>query len=943
MAGQQAYESSSGGGLGGLGRRSSVMDAVATASRRGGDTLGNGDTGLGSRRMSMDPFGLAQRTSTPGEKAKDVSELLGKITDPDVTVFDAESMKNLLALLHEAKASPDVFRVLFKRPISVDPVIAFKTLTAVHLMMAEGPLEFIDMTLRQTKFFEWIENSWSADAVQANMDKHKFNFAFMNGEISKYANFLRLKAIFHYKAAYAFHGDWSRSEMLSEAGGDPVQGRERKILAGIADMMDLAEDVAGSVILGQDPCRNIKIVSFPVLVGEIIHGYEAACELVDSIENLHTRRKLVPAFNRCHNSARNVLMALNTAPDLSSKVSPEMAGMEIDENPPDIAAEPEPEPVVDLSYTEEVDEGEKKKDKKKKKKKKSKHPDEIQLTAASQGKPMAGSDGQVPEGFFAVGRIWVSQKVLGVGSNGTIVYEGKLQPGDRPIAVKRLLRYLYDSASKEIQMLISLDESTQNVVRYFAMEEDHEYIYLALELCAGTLAERVACKEHPALREKDIGDSIPGVTIAALNDLIQGIKNLHMFGVVHRDLKPQNVLLTRGNTKTTDVQVKLGDVGLATQLEGDRSSYSVMTGVGAVGTVGWRAPEVLRGDRQTKAVDIFSAGCVVHYVLTGGHHPFGDRPYERDLKIMKWEVDLSRLECFPEAHDLVSRMVVYDAGTRASADQIQHHPLFWTDSRKVAFLCDIADKLHDPRLGLMERINSEDEAEAFLDWQLKLDMTFLKNLNTRNMKTQRVYENNAAGLLRVIRNKRSHYSELDEDVQSILGAMPVEGVPDPRKNYYRYFSDRFPKLFMFVYRFARNTKGIYRDPQFACYNFRDTYMKATVEEQVEEIAELERRVSRTIGKGPLKGVSSKSRQKAETQPRVVRNFDEMISYGFERNHPKPSEKVLKKLAELRIYDPGVKARWRSMTKQVSNERQSAAQQKYAFPAHRIVLKQDRVN
>jgi len=254
-AGQQGYDSGSGGGPGGLARKSSVMDAVATASRRGGDMLRNGDAGLGSRRMSMDPFGLAQRTSAPGEKAKDVSELLSKITDPDVTVFDAESMKNLLTLLHEAKASPDVFRVLFKRPISVDPVIAFKTLTAVHLMMAEGPLEFIDMTLRQAKFFEWIESSWSVDAVQANMDKHKFNFAFMNGEISKYASFLRLKAIFHYKAAYAFHGDWSRSDMLSEAGGDAVQGRERKILAGIADMMDLAEDVAGSVILGQDPCR----------------------------------------------------------------------------------------------------------------------------------------------------------------------------------------------------------------------------------------------------------------------------------------------------------------------------------------------------------------------------------------------------------------------------------------------------------------------------------------------------------------------------------------------------------------------------------------------------------------------------------------------------------------------------------------------------------------
>jgi serine/threonine-protein kinase/endoribonuclease IRE1 len=72
------------------------------------------------------------------------------------------------------------------------------------------------------------------------------------------------------------------------------------------------------------------------------------------------------------------------------------------------------------------------------------------------------------------------------------VYEGILD--SRPVAVKRLLRQFYTLARKEIQVLVVSDEHP-NVVRCFAMEEDREFVYLALERCKHSLSDTLASRE----------------------------------------------------------------------------------------------------------------------------------------------------------------------------------------------------------------------------------------------------------------------------------------------------------------------------------------------------------------------------------------------------------------------------------------------------------------
>lgn len=105
-----------------------------------------------------------------------------------------------------------------------------------------------------------------------------------------------------------------------------------------------------------------------------------------------------------------------------------------------------------------------------------------------------------------VGRLFVTKVMIGAGSNGTSVFEGYLD--GRHVAVKRLLAHHYDRAVKEIKFLITSDQH-ENVVRYFAMEETSDFVYVALERCALNLndlivSESERCSSKSPCTEEDI-------------------------------------------------------------------------------------------------------------------------------------------------------------------------------------------------------------------------------------------------------------------------------------------------------------------------------------------------------------------------------------------------------------------------------------------------------
>ncbi|KAK4538738.1 hypothetical protein CDCA_CDCA20G4763 [Cyanidium caldarium] len=526
-----------------------------------------------------------------------------------------------------------------------------------------------------------------------------------------------------------------------------------------------------------------------------------------------------------------------------------------------------------------------------------------------------GADADVPPGYTRIGRLLLSSVILGLGSHGTTVFEGLLLPGRRRVAIKRLLRSFYKIARREIGVLIELDESCQHILRYYAMEEGGEFIYVALELCDGSLEDRVQRRLPPSTvcppyRNMDAAlvaavsveravDGIaddprqhhdhvaadaarpcgpPRTTVRALHGLLLGLTELHDHGIVHRDLKPANVLLALG----TDDVVKIGDVGLAKRLDRGRDSFTAHDTM--AGTVGWRPPEVLRHSGQsrvgvpdattaasssssssgvpaadmppdaeppsrlTKAIDVFSAGCVAFYLLTGGLHPFGQLLFERDANILSGTVDVGALRSWPEAYDWVMSMLQHAPERRPPVAYLLAHPFFWSRAKRLQFLTDVSDVIFEGVGYRHLRGELDRDANTLIlgsnhNWTLFIDTCVLLSLRGRSYSGSSVMD-----LLRLMRNKRVHFREQSEEVRRVLGTLPVEdeqgmdgevvmkrvesafgehvfteampGRPVRSHDLYSYFAERFPNLFMYVYAFVIRT-GLAGDPHFARYGLQE--------------------------------------------------------------------------------------------------------------------------
>ncbi|XP_064996915.1 serine/threonine-protein kinase/endoribonuclease IRE1a-like isoform X2 [Musa acuminata AAA Group] len=404
---------------------------------------------------------------------------------------------------------------------------------------------------------------------------------------------------------------------------------------------------------------------------------------------------------------------------------------------------------------------------------------QIQVNGSYSFIPDGDSDGRW------VGRLFVTNIEIGHGSNGTVVFEGFF--GGRPVAVKRLLRAHHDVAFKEIQHLIASDRHP-NIVRWYGVEQDLDFVYISLERCICSLSDLICiCSDsssHSVSVENQTSNSVvedkvqlslvKGIRkdvnlwrsnglpssqlLKIMRDVVSGLAHLHELGIIHRDLKPQNVLISNDG----HLNAKLSDMGISKRLLEDMSSLS--RNATGYGTSGWQAPEQLLHGRQTRAMDLFSLGCILFFCITKGKHPFGNH-FERDANIIHNRMDLFLVDHIPEAEHLLCQLLQPDSKMRLNAVEVLCHPLFWSSETRLSFLRDVSDRVElEDRENESELLKSLENSapNAFGGkWDDKLDVAFITDMGC-----YRKYRfDSIRDLLRVIRNKLNHYWVLPKELQ----------------------------------------------------------------------------------------------------------------------------------------------------------------------------------
>lgn len=226
--------------------------------------------------------------------------------------------------------------------------------------------------------------------------------------------------------------------------------------------------------------------------------------------------------------------------------------------------------------------------------------------------------------------------------------------------------------SVECEMnFISKNIDHENIVATYDVFDTRDNLFIVMEYMPGGMLYDILANEG-YFSEKNAA--------AVMRDLLQAVKCLHENDIVHRDIKPENVLALN---KTWPLKVKLADFGLADFVL--ENSFGEKSTCGMYGTPFFVAPEVIRAETYTPAVDIWSLG-VLAYNMLSGKLPFDGNNIKEVLRRVRtgkysfpaaeWD-DISH-----DAKDFIRGLLELDPKKRLTAREALEHP--WLTSTTIS-------------------------------------------------------------------------------------------------------------------------------------------------------------------------------------------------------------------------------------------------------------------
>ncbi len=265
---------------------------------------------------------------------------------------------------------------------------------------------------------------------------------------------------------------------------------------------------------------------------------------------------------------------------------------------------------------------------------------------------------QLPLVFADIGKVWHVEGLVGRGGMGAVFAAHHVEDRRKRAAVKVLVPIAGEMKADRADRIARFQREAeamgrlihQNIVQLYDFSRERDgSLYLAMEFLEGPTLSKIL-KERGPLPEAE--------AIELMLPVLSAVEAAHKVGVIHRDLKPDNIVLaTISDGKKESQRVKVVDFGVA-RLKGDS-----MTDAGqALGTPVYMAPEQAQGGDIDERVDVYGTGAVLYELLTG-RPPFvaPDQPNANLVvlaKILTTEPPPLRDSC-PELSEALESVVLH--------------------------------------------------------------------------------------------------------------------------------------------------------------------------------------------------------------------------------------------------------------------------------------------
>ncbi|CAE1227529.1 unnamed protein product [Acanthosepion pharaonis] len=320
------------------------------------------------------------------------------------------------------------------------------------------------------------------------------------------------------------------------------------------------------------------------------------------------------------------------------------------------------------------------------------------------------------------------------------------------------------------------------LIQYRTFTVSKDFAFLSMNICECNVRQYIEWKLQQNSFDANIASGL-------VWHMLKGLKSLHDNNILHGRLKPENLLI---DSKGRLLLANYGFHHLCKHQTWS-SSNGQKDNEKSEDEKCWQPSEILRSEQHKKYTsksDIQVAGMVAHFIISGGHHPFGQDD-EVILNIILNDWQLHHLS--EEASDIISAMLSGAPTNRPDVEDIMKHPYFWSTGRRFELLLNAGSHLalmsssvfglsEEAQKNLLELIKILDSDNQFQEWKTLIDNSFIEEL-----KIFFQYQNTLTGLILFIYNTWNRWNQTCKERRHLL--------PEPSS----YFFHKFPKLFCAVY------------------------------------------------------------------------------------------------------------------------------------------------